>query len=767
MDLRLLDGISSWCARQREVRRAAGLVSLLALMAQPAHGHNLSGGKWSSNPIVLHLQLGPAMNPLIDESPSWDASAAAAATAWNDVLPTIKFSMVAGSTAPKGDGNRVNNVVFAENVYGAAWNSRTLAITIVREEGGRNITEADVLFNAFVQWDSYRGAIREGPTRFPLYDFRRVAVHEFGHVLGLNHPDDIGQSVSAVMHSTRMDPEVPVLDDINGARTIYGGGLITAPAIVAHPAPVNVAVGSTATFTVVATGTPPLMYQWFRRTTPIAGATRDTFQIAGVVADDRDLYSVNVSNIGEMVSSRSALLEPIGPPRFLAQPASQTVTLGTLLSLSANVTGSDPLTYVWRHNGNEIEAYGLASFGVGAVTAAHAGDYTLTATNAAGSTTSNVARVTVVAPALPVIVGQPASQTRAVGQSVTFAIEATGNPLTPSNGPERLTYRWFKNGVQLERVFEPTYTIAPITATDAGSYTILVSNATGVVTSQTATLTIDPAAAGPTSWLSNLSVLTSLATSQSLSVGFTLQGGLKSMLVRAVGPGLTRLGVSGVMPDPQLSVSSGQRVIATNDYWAVDFAFARTAAATRVGAFPLSENSRDAGYLGLLEGSNTAMAWAATPGFPFELEPGTNVGKVLVEVYDAGISNAPRLINLSAMGRVGLGDFLGAGFTLIGTGSKRLLIRAVGPGLAGFGVTGLLADPRLELYNAERVRVDENDNWHDALAATFASAGAFALPVGSRDAALVVNLQPGGYTVQVSGANATLGMALIEVYELP
>lgn len=148
-------------------------------------------------------------------------------------------------------------------------------------------------------------------------------------------------------------------------------------------------------------------------------------------------------------------------------------------------------------------------------------------------------------------------------------------------------------------------------------------------------------------------------------------------------------------------------------------------------------------------------------------------GIALAEVYDATLPGAfepssPRLVNLSARTQVGTGaNILIAGFTLGGATSKTVLIRAVGPGLAPFGVTGLLVDPKLDLY-ASSVLIATNDNWDGAatLGAAFAKVGAFALPATSRDAALLVTLAPGSYTAQVSGIANTTGIALVEVYAL-
>ena len=140
----------------------------------------------------------------------------------------------------------------------------------------------------------------------------------------------------------------------------------------------------------------------------------------------------------------------------------------------------------------------------------------------------------------------------------------------------------------------------------------------------------------------------------------------------------------------------------------------------------------------------------------------------MVEAYDTAGGILPRLVNVSARNRVGTGDdILIAGFSVAGAGSKQLLIRAVGPTLATFGVPSPLADPALRVIDSRGVTVGANDNWAAALAATFVQVGAFPLAAASRDAALLLTLPAGGaYTIQVSGVNNGTGEALIEVYEV-
>ena len=263
-----------------------------------------------------------------------------------------------------------------------------------------------------------------------------------------------------------------------------------------------------------------------------------------------------------------------------------------------------------------------------------------------------------------------------------------------------------------------------------------------------------PVSAGVTARLSNLSVRTALGAGQNLIVGFFVDGGSRSVLVRAAGPALTALGVGGAMGDPRLELfnSSGVSVL-TNDDWNASLA----PVFQSVGAFAFPAGSFDAAFTQGVSGAVSVHA------------RGTGAGIVLVEAYDTGTTNSPRMTNLSARNRVGTGDeILIAGFAISGTGSKRLLIRAAGPALTALGVPNVLTDPKLELYNSSAVKVTENDNWTADLAATFSSVGAFAFPANSRDSALIVTLNSGAtYTVQVRGTDGGTGEALVEVYEIP
>ena len=252
--------------------------------------------------------------------------------------------------------------------------------------------------------------------------------------------------------------------------------------------------------------------------------------------------------------------------------------------------------------------------------------------------------------------------------------------------------------------------------------------------------------------LSNLSVRTAMAAGQTLIVGVVVNGGARDILVRAAGPSLGIFGLTNAMTDPRLELYNGTTLAFQNDDWPANLA----ATFTSVGAFAFPANSRDAAMVQTIDGARSIQA------------RGTGAGVVLVEAYDTGAASSARLINVSARNRVGTGeDILIAGFNIAGTGAKQLLIRAVGPKLTAFGVTGVLADPKLEIYNGAGAKLTENDSWAASLASTFDAVGAFQLDAGSRDAALVTTLTPGAYTVQVRGADGGTGEALIEIYEVP
>ena len=356
----------------------------------------------------------------------------------------------------------------------------------------------------------------------------------------------------------------------------------------------------------------------------------------------------------------------------------------------------------------------------------------------------------------PVITQQPVNLAVTAGGTGTFSVSAV------STLP--LSYQWRRDGADIAGATAAQYTITGMKAADAGSFSVRVSTSAGSVVSSTATLVLGA------SRLVNLSVRSGAGTGdRTLIAGFVVgQGQPLPLLVRGIGPALSGFGVAGALNDPVLTLSTGAgATVASNDDWSsAANATQVSAAAARSGAFALAANSRDAALLTpLASGSYTAQITGKAAA----------TGIALMEAYDtSAAADTARLVNISARSQVGTGgDILIAGFVVSGNVNKRVLIRGVGPALSQFGVGGVLADPQLALYRqGASSPMDQNDNWLTATNApqvglVAGQVGAFSLAPNSRDAALLVTLEPGAYTAQVSGVGNSTGVALIEIYEAP
>ena len=256
-----------------------------------------------------------------------------------------------------------------------------------------------------------------------------------------------------------------------------------------------------------------------------------------------------------------------------------------------------------------------------------------------------------------------------------------------------------------------------------------------------------------------------------LIVGFVITGSVpKPVLIRGVGPALAvaPFNMTGTLPDPLFDLYHAGVVTSHNDNWATAGDPATVAAAmARVGAFSLPSGSLD-----------SVISTTLNPGVYSAILYGngaTATGVGMVEIYDSTVSldtMTPRMVNISSRGFVGTGDnVLIGGFVVTGDQPRQVLIRGVGPTLTTLGVTGtVLADPIIYLYHSGAV-INQNDNWGSAgdgaaISAATTATGAFALPSGSKDAAILTALQPGVYSVIVAGVGNTTGIALVEVYEV-
>lgn len=387
--------------------------------------------------------------------------------------------------------------------------------------------------------------------------------------------------------------------------------------------------------------------------------------------------------------------------------------------------------------------------------------YRVRAFNAAGdSAYSNSVRNA------PTFTADPVSPVLVVpGGNASFAVAVSGSPLPSiqwqfsSNGGSSWTN--VPNAAPYTGGTTTTLTLTSVSSEINGArFRAVASSSVGTVISDSAVLIV-----AASSRLANLSVRAVAGSgSNTLIVGFVIAGGSnKSLLVRGIGPTLSAFGVTGALDDPVLSLYSGSRLFDSNDDWGMAANATQIApVSARWGAFALTAASRDAVVFSAL-GMGAFTAHVSGKG--------TASGIALMELYDADQGNASRLVNFSARTNVGTGANAPiVGFVTAGNATKQVLIRAIGPTLMGFGVTGVIPDPQLVLYRqGSATPLQQNDNWGGTtvLKSVFGATGAFALGDSSRDAALLVTLEPGAFTAQISGVNNTTGVALIEVYEVP
>ncbi len=419
--------------------------------------------KWSGSVVTFQIKLGTT--PVLQDGTNYSSSFLAAINQWNTVLGSLQFAGNIATAGPGGDSNGINEVFFANNVYGDAFGSNTVAITLsyrssaVQADGTYRRTQSDIIFNNARSWDSYRGFTQSST------DLRRVAIHELGHSLGLDHPDEAGQNVVAIMNSQVSSVDSLRQDDIDGAQFLYGTpGSIVRPA---NDAFANAIAITLANNTATVTGSnvnatkeagepnhapnePGGASVWWRWTAPLSGNLAVT--TAG-------------SNFDTLLAAYTG------------------TTVGALTQLAANDDEQAPGT---APEATRIRT-SLITFPVTAGTT-----YYLAVDGWEaewGSITLNLTFGVPEPDIAPTISAQPQSQTVAPGANVTFSVTASGRP-TP-------TYQWSRNNTALAGATSATLSLTNVQTTDAGTFTVTVTNRAGSVTSNPATLTVSAPAPAP------------------------------------------------------------------------------------------------------------------------------------------------------------------------------------------------------------------------------------------------------------------------------
>lgn len=586
-------------------------------------------------------------------------------------------------------------------------------------------------------------------------------------------------------NTTAADAGRYTLNASNPAGTASASANLTvrfAPSITVPPASQTVYAGDRAGFSVTVTGVPAPAFQWRRNGTGIAGATNSAFTLASAAATDAGRYDVVVTNpLGTVTSPPVTLTVNTrdfageyfgrlgGTPGdfamhvradrtavFLAHlpslrsglaVANLRLDLAGNFSVDTTTLTSQPVTL----RGRIDDESGLVS---GTVTGLN-----LTFEGTRGARTGPAAAFAGLYQAALVGTAADRGFFLVAPDGQAFVLSASGTALDSGRGT-------VDNAGHLLATTTSQATVEVTFANGAVHGTVRTAAGAGVIAGA-----IESRAG--TEHVANLSVRTVTSQAAQLISGFVITGSTqKQVLIRAAGPalGIAPFNIANAINDPTLQLFRGSTVMAQNDDWGTPAANANAIsnAATRAGAFPFRNGSQDAAVL-------TTLA----PG-PYTVVVGGGNGTALVEVYEVLQNNeaagARRLVNVSARGLVAPTAPFIAGFVISGSGPQRVLIRGIGPGLEAFDVNGTLRNPQLALFRGSTA-IKSNDDWfRDPDAALIreaaARAGGFPLGPNSLDAALLLYLEPGSYTVQVSAppnanaANAT-GLAMIEIYESP
>lgn len=448
--------------RLRACRRLGLGLGLVAFAAARLAAFDLITGDntpyvitWEQGTIPMQLKLPAPTRTLTDGAASYNASVQAAMQAWNGLVGTVQFTSTVQTPGVNTAGNRVSEIVMADKVGGDDFSANTLAVTVSYTIGDNRV-ESDIVFNSARTYDSYRGELRAD-----AYDIQRIALHELGHVLGLGHPDEAGQTVTAIMNSRIGNLYEAQTDDITGVRTLYG-----APATIpANDRFVNAAAITVTGSSMTVTGTN-------------IQASKETGEPdhAGSAGGRSVWWKFTAPAAGRMT------VTTLGSNFDTLLAAYTGTAVGSLTVLASN---DDAETAQQNPNADRKRTSSLA-FDVTAGTT-----YYLAVDGwdaLFGQITLNLS-LAAVAGSAPTITTQPTSRTVTAGTGTTFSVTATGGILG---------YQWYYNGTAITSATGSEYTITSAQVANAGSYHVVVSNFYGSVTSNTVTLTVNAAPVVPT-----------------------------------------------------------------------------------------------------------------------------------------------------------------------------------------------------------------------------------------------------------------------------
>ncbi|HEY4246827.1 MAG TPA: matrixin family metalloprotease [Lacunisphaera sp.] len=407
---------------------------------------------WNPGTVSLNLKMPAPTSPLTDGT-NYNTSVQAAMQAWNGYLGTLQLTSQIQAAGSVTNGNGINEIAMDSKAGDEDFGTNVLAITLSYSQGDTRV-ESDLVFNTAYTWDSYRGA-RNGRTAI---DIRRVAIHELGHVLGLDHPDEASppQAVTAIMNSRISDIDTMQTDDITGAQALYGSpGFVPANNNFANATPITLNGAST----------------------QVTGTNVASTKEAGEPnhAGNTNVHSVWWKWIA--TSGGSATITTLGSNFDTVLGVYTGSTVSSLTQIAAN----DDVEAATSSNNSDPKRIRTSTV---TFTATAGATYYIAVDGWDGAMASIVLNLSFGAAGggiLPSITTQPANQTTTPGGSASFAVTADGGPTG---------YQWSFNGSSIAGATSATYTINSAQSANAGNYQVAVSNAAGTATSSVATLTV-------------------------------------------------------------------------------------------------------------------------------------------------------------------------------------------------------------------------------------------------------------------------------------
>lgn len=557
-------------------------------------------------------------------------------------------------------------------------------------------------------------------------------------------------------------------------------------------------------------------FRWRRGGNEFAESNSPALTLNNAQPGDSGLYvliGLNADGATPATPVQVTIQQPApGLPMVTAQPRNTTILPGNSGLIFAGIASNPGATYQWRLNGTPISGATSTTLTLANFQAAAAGRYSLVATNSFGSVTTGDAIVTL---GTPIAFADAArTESRPAGTAFTLQLSVEGP------GPQ--TYQWRKNGVAIPGATGAALAFATLRPGDAGVYTLVVTNADGSAVSPAYTLAITASPFAGTYYGTftpgeafalhvstegrgffvgqlapgNEAVVArefAIAGDGSFTFGGTaprtygpnriigdlvsgrVSGGAVTGRVSGrdvpfagtiVAAGATDALAGYYQGVPVIQVVGEMHAIIAGDGTMLLLFLDATGLQAGRGAHTGVQNFRSTG---------PGMTFNVTAGAPGVLSGGLTVpgGSALgIGLGPVPVPGGPeRLTNVSARGLAATGGrALIAGFVVSPGGTRDILVRGIGPALAGFGVTGALANPRLRMFRGA-VSLLDNDDWGlggfaPQITSATARVGGFPLNSGSLDAAIITRLDPGGYSAQITGATEAAGVALAEVYDV-